>query len=225
MTRKKLHRFNHNTLAHNVIERGKELYTTIRGKWNTEYFKNQNPIVLELACGKGEYTVGLGSRLPEMNFIGIDIKGDRISRGSKKALDLNLQNVAFLRTGIQYLDEFFTPDEVSEIWLVHPDPQPRDKEEKRRLTNQKFLDLYKTYLKNGGIFHLKTDSSFLFEYSLEVISNDPELEILDYTHDLYNSPLREGHFEIVTHYERLFNEKGATIHYLKARLHKKTEGL
>ncbi|MBP6387359.1 MAG: tRNA (guanosine(46)-N7)-methyltransferase TrmB [Pseudarcicella sp.] len=221
MSRKKQHRFEHNISADNVIERGKELYTSIKGKWNEVFFKNWNPITVELACGKGEYTVGLSKQFPDVNFIGVDIKGDRIARGSKKAMDLNLSNVAFLRTGIQYLDEFFEPEEIDEIWLVHPDPQPRDKEEKRRLTNQKFLDIYKIYLKNEGIFHLKTDSEFLFDYSLEVIKADPEFELLDYTDDLYNSDLREGHFDIVTHYEKLFNEKGATIHYLKAKLIKK----
>ncbi len=208
-------------MADNVIERGKELYTSIKGKWNEVFFKNANPITVELACGKGEYTVGLSKQFPEVNFIGVDIKGDRIARGSKKAMDLNLSNVAFLRTGIQYLDEFFEPEEIDELWLVHPDPQPRDKEEKRRLTNQKYLDIYKIYLKNEGIFHLKTDSEFLFDYSLEVIKADPEFEVLDYTDDLYNSDLKEGHFDIVTHYEKLFNEKGATIHYLKAKLIKK----
>lgn len=208
-------------MADNVIERSKELYTSIKGRWNEVFFKNANPITVELACGKGEYTVGLSKQFPDVNFIGVDIKGDRIARGSKKAMDLNLSNVAFLRTGIQYLDEFFEPEEIDELWLVHPDPQPRDKEEKRRLTNQKFLDIYKIYLKNEGIFHLKTDSEFLFDYSLEVIKADPEFEVLDYTDDLYNSDLKEGHFDIVTHYEKLFNEKGATIHYLKAKLIKK----
>jgi tRNA (guanine-N7-)-methyltransferase len=221
LSRKKQHRFEHNIVADNVIERGKELYTSIKGKWNEVFFKNSNPITVELACGKGEYTVGLSKQFPNVNFIGVDIKGDRIARGSKKAMDLNLSNVAFLRTGIQYLDEFFEPDEIDEIWLVHPDPQPRDKEEKRRLTNQKFLDIYKIYLKNEGIFHLKTDSEFLFDYSLEVIKSNPDFELLDYTDDLYNSDLKEGHFDIVTHYEKLFNEKGATIHYLKAKLIKK----
>ncbi len=221
MARRKLGRFRHNAETENVIERGKLLYTTIRGRWSEVYFKNPNPIVLELACGKGEYTVGLGSRFPERNFIGIDIKGDRIARGSAKAEELGLKNVAFLRTGIQYLDEFFDPDEVSEIWLVHPDPQPRDKEEKRRLTNPGFLNLYKKYLKDGGIYHLKTDSEFLFDYSLEVMEKDPEFELLGFTKDLYSSPLKEGHFEIVTHYERFFTEKGASINYLQARLHKK----
>lgn len=221
MSRKKQHRFEHNIAAENVIERGKELYTTIKGKWRELFFKNSNPITVELACGKGEYTIGLSKQFPEVNFIGVDIKGDRIARGSKKAMDLNLSNVAFLRTGIQYLDEFFEPEEIDEIWLVHPDPQPRDKEEKRRLTNQKFLDIYKIYLKNEGIFHLKTDSEFLFDYSLEVIKADSAFELLAFTDDLYNSDLKEGHFDIVTHYEKLFNEKGATIHYLKAKLIKK----
>lgn len=224
MARRKLSRFRHNAEADNVIERGKALYTTLKGQWNETYFRNNRPIVLELACGKGEYTVGLGSRFPEHNFIGIDIKGDRIARGSARAVELGLKNVAFLRTGIQYLDEFFDENEVSEIWLVHPDPQPRDKEEKRRLTNQRFLDLYKKYLKDGGIYHLKTDSEFLFDYSLEVMKSDPEFELLDYTKDLYNSPLKEGHFEIVTHYERFFTERGASINYLKARLHKTERG-
>ena len=221
MSRKKQHRFEHNIAAENVIERGKELYTALKGKWRELYFKNSNPITVELACGKGEYTVGLSKQFPGVNFIGVDIKGDRIARGSKRAMELNLSNVAFLRTGIQYLDEFFEPEEIDEIWLVHPDPQPRDKEEKRRLTNQKFLDIYKIYLKNEGIFHLKTDSAFLFDYSLEVIKADPAFELLAYTDDLYNSDLKEGHFDIVTHYEKLFNEKGATIHYLKAKLIKK----
>jgi tRNA (guanine-N7-)-methyltransferase len=223
LSRKKLPRFEHNLNATNVIERGKVLYTTIKGKWNEVYFNNENPIVLELACGKGEYTVGLGKEFPELNFIGIDIKGDRIARGSKIAQTLGLNNVAFLRTGIQYLEEFFIPNEISEIWLVHPDPQPRDREERRRLTNQKFLDLYKIYLKNEGIFHLKTDSSFLFDYSLEVLKNDPDFEILDYTDDLYNSDLKKQHFEIKTYYEKLFHEKGSSINYIKAKLLKKLD--
>ena len=221
MSRKKLPRFEHNISAENVIERGKERYTTIKGKWQEEYFKNTNPITLELACGKGEYTVGLSKQFPDSNFIGVDIKGDRIARGSKKAMDLGLNNVAFLRTGIQYLHEFFEPNEVDEIWLVHPDPQPRDKEERRRLTNQKFLNSYKIYLKSEGLFHLKTDSAFLFAYSLDLIKSDPDFELIDFTEDLYNSDLKEGHYDIVTYYEKLFNEKGSTINYLKAKLIKK----
>jgi tRNA (guanine-N7-)-methyltransferase len=223
LSRRKLDRFKHNQESENVIERGKPLYNKIKGKWKIDYFKNDRPITLELACGKGEYTVGLANVYPEKSFIGIDIKGDRIARGSKRAMDKGLSNVAFLRTGIQYLDEFFEPNEVSEIWLIHPDPQPRDREEKRRLTNQKFLDLYKIYLKNEGYFHLKTDSLFLFEYSLGILQSDPDFEIIDFTTDLYNSDLNELHHNIMTHYEKLFYAQGAKIHYIKCRLTKKPQ--
>lgn len=215
--RRKLERFEHNRLVENVIEKGKPLYTSIKGKWNELYFKNDNPIVLELACGKGEYTVGLGRIFPDLNFIGIDIKGDRISRGSKNAISNNLTNVAFLRCGIQYLEEFFDLGEVSEIWLIHPDPQPRDKEEKRRLTNSRFLDLYKKVLRKEGLFHLKTDSDFLFEYSCQVIKSDPEFEVLDETDDLYSSDLLKDHYEIKTYYESYFVSKGHKISYIKCR--------
>lgn len=221
MARKKTHRFEYNKTAENVIERGKDLYSTIKGKWNEVYFKNDNPIALELACGKGEYTVGLGQNVPNSNFIGIDIKGDRISRGSKAAENLKLKNVAFLRTSIQFLDEFFEENEVDEIWLIHPDPQPRDKEERKRLTNQRFLNIYKKYLKQDGYFKLKTDSAFLYEYSLETLKNDSDFEIVDFSDDLYNSELYSEHFGIVTHYEKLFREQGHSIHYIKAKLIKK----
>lgn len=218
MSRRKLHRFQHNQEAFNVIEKGKPLYTKIKGKWNELQFKNSNPLVLELACGKGEYTVGLAENIPSQNFIGVDIKGDRIARGSKRAQDKKLENAAFLRTGIQYLDEFFNDKEIAEIWLIHPDPQPSDKQEKKRLTNQQFLDLYKRFLKKDGLFKLKTDSPELYMYSLEKLQGDPDFEVLEYTGDLYNSPLLQEHFGIQTHYEQLWVEKGYTINYIKARL-------
>jgi tRNA (guanine-N7-)-methyltransferase len=163
MARQKLKRFLHNTLAENVIEKGKPLYTSVKGNWNKVYFQNDNPIVLELACGKGEYTTGFAGVFPEKNYIGIDVKGDRIQRGSKRAIDNNLNNVAFLRAGIQYMDEFFEIGEVDEIWLIHPDPQPKDKDEKKRLTNPNFLSLYAKYMKQGGHFLFKTDNPFLYE--------------------------------------------------------------
>jgi tRNA (guanine-N7-)-methyltransferase len=221
--RRKLHRFKHNQQVDNVIERGKPWYTAIKGKWN-EYFKNSNPLVLELACGKGEYTVGLAERFPEKNFIGIDIKGDRLARGSKKAIENKLDNVCFLRTGIQFLDEFFSENEISEIWLIHPDPQPRDKEEKRRLTNTKFLNLYKYYLKKESKFFLKTDSSFLFEYTLDLVSIDPEWEIVEFTKDLIKSPLKGEHYHLETHYGQFFEEKGHTLHFLHLK-NKKAQSL
>ena len=215
--RRKQHRFQHNQVADNVIERGKPLYTTIKGRW-PEFFGNDHPLVLELACGKGEYTVGLAENEPDKNIIGIDIKGDRIARGSKKAMEKGLKNAAFLRTGIQFMDEFFIESEIAEIWLIHPDPQPRDKEEKRRLTNDHFLDMYRKFLKKDGIFRLKTDSPFLYEYTLDLLAKRSDYELIDHTNDLYNSYLHREHFDIQTHYEKLWVEKGYTINYLKARV-------
>lgn len=222
MTRRKLDKYLFCQEADNVIERGKPLYTTIKGKWNQLYFENNNPIVLELACGKGDYTIGLAQKYPDQNFIGIDIKGDRISKGSKIATDLGLKNVAFLRASIQYLDEFFEENEVNEIWLIHPDPHVRDRDEKKRLTNAFFLNNYKRYLIAGGKLHLKTDSPDLYQYSLMTIEEAPFLEILDHTSDLYNSPLYDLHHNIVTHYERIFHARGFTINYIQARNKKGT---
>lgn len=217
MSRRKKHRFEHNEKASNVIERGKDLYTSIKGKWNEVYFKNSNPIVLELACGKGEYSVGLGEVYPNKNFIGIDIKGDRIARGSQRAIEKGLSNVCFLRTGIQFLEEFFEAGEVSEMWLINPDPQPRDKEEKRRLTNDKYLNLYAQFLKTDGLLNFKTDSDFLFNYTLETLQNSKVLAVTDYTKDLYSSNLYKEHHGIKTHYEELFVERGHIISYIKSK--------
>ena len=216
MARRKLPRFEHNAQSINVIERGKELYTTIKGKWREMYFQNTNPIVLELACGKGEYTTGLAKVFPDKNFIGIDIKGDRIARGSKRAIDLGLSNVAFLRTPMVFLEEFFEENEVDEIWLIHPDPQPRDKEERKRLTNTRYLSLYKKILKLDGDFIFKTDNYPLFEYSLDTIS-EIGFKILRQTNNLYESDLLSEHFGIETHYEKLFASKGYKINYLAAK--------
>ena len=225
MARRKLARFDYNSNAENVIERGKEFYTSIKGKWREKYFKNENPIVLELACGRGEYSVGLASVFPEKNFIGIDIKGDRIARGSKNAEELGLKNVAFLRTSIQFLEEFFIENEIDEIWIIHPDPQPRDKEEKKRLTHKSFLEIYKKLMKVGGNLHLKTDNYPLFEYSLESLQL-ADYQVLTQTNDLYNSDLIRNHYAInqqyiETYYERMFREKGFKINYFMARLLRK----
>lgn len=218
MARQKLSHYSFSANAANVVEQGKEFYSTAIGKWNHDFFKNNNPITVELACGKGEYTVGLAKLFPERNFIGIDIKGDRIARGSRLASDSGLTNVGFLRTGIRFLHEFFAEDELDEIWLVHPDPQVRDRDETRRLTNASFLDSYSKYLRKDGFFHLKTDNPFLYEYSLESLGASPRYELIHHTDDLYNSPLYADHFGIKTHYERIFVEKGFTINYIKARV-------
>jgi tRNA (guanine-N7-)-methyltransferase len=217
MSRRKKHRFEHNIQASNVIERGKYLYTTIKGKWSEVYFKNDNPIVLELACGKGEYSVGLGEVYPDKNFIGIDIKGDRIARGSKRAIEKGLVNVCFLRAGIQFLEEFFIDGEVDEIWLINPDPQPRDKEEKRRLTNEKYLSLYSKVLKLDGQLNFKTDNDFLYKYTLKTLRNYVDFEVTNYTEDLYLSELYSEHHGIKTHYEELFVEQGHIISYIKSK--------
>jgi tRNA (guanine-N7-)-methyltransferase len=219
VARQKLPRFEYNAQSTNVVERGKELYTSVKGKWREKYFNNNNPVVLELACGKGEYTVGLAQVHPDKNFIGIDIKGDRIARGSKRANEMNLLNVAFLRTPMIFLEEFFAENEVDEIWLIHPDPQPRDKEERKRLTNTKYLTLFNKILKPEGDFFFKTDNPGLFEYSLETIPT--QFQVLRKTTDLDNSELLAEHFGIETHYERLFKAKGYKINYLAAKSLKK----
>jgi tRNA (guanine-N7-)-methyltransferase len=218
MARRKLHHYKFNDGAANVIQAGKPLYTEIKGNWNKHYFDVANRIVLELACGKGEYTVGLGKLFPDKNFIGMDIKGDRIARGSAMAAEHNLSNVAFLRAGIQYADEFFEQDELSEIWLIHPDPQVRDRDENKRLTNPDFLRKYAGFLRSGGMFHLKTDSDFLYDYSFETLSQSPQYRILEYTVDLYQSPLLADHHGVKTHYESIFTAKGYSIKYIKAQV-------
>ena len=199
-----------------MIEAGKPLYKTIRGHWRDEYFKNDHPIVLELACGKGEYTIGLAQAYPELNFIGVDIKGERIARGAQMAQTLGLTNAAFLRTDINFLNEFFAPAEVNEIWIVFPDPQPRPKQEKHRLTHPRFLVLYKSLLVENGMLHLKTDNPELFAYSLDKVREEKFTDI-QFTKDLYNSQLYNIHLGIETKYERMFFEKGFTIHYLQCK--------
>lgn len=215
--RKKLKRFEENARRTNVVEPGKPLFGTIKGQWNEVQFKNDNPITIELACGRGEYTVGLAQHSDASNFIGIDIKGDRIWRGSSHADELGLEHVAFLRTKIHDLLDFFEPNEVSEIWLTFPDPRPRDRDIKRRLTNPRFLEMYKTILKPEGWFRFKTDNTGLFDYTLEVLTECDDIKDLEFTKDLYSSPLNAEHFGIKTKYEKMFSEAGEKIKYLKFR--------
>jgi len=191
-----------------------------KGKWHSDVFKNDNPIVLELGCGRGEYTVGLAANTPGKNFIGVDIKGNRIWTGATQAIEAGLSNVAFLRTRIDFIEHGFAPGEISEIWITFPDPQPQKPRARKRLTNKLFLDRYQKILKPGGLVHLKTDSTSLYEYTLEVIAEN-NLPLLIATDDLYNNcpPGREELTRIKTYYEQLFTAKGERIKYCCFQLH------
>ena len=215
MSRKKLVRFAQNEANPNIIQSGKPLFETIKGQWNATQFGNDHPLVVELACGRGEFTVGLGREFPNMNFVGVDIKGSRIWKGSSTATAEGIHNVAFLRTQIQQLESFFASSEIAELWITFPDPFPRDGDEKRRLTSPKFLEMYKQMVKAGGTIHFKTDNTSLFDYSLELIGARKDCTILSYTHDFYQSDMREDHHGIKTRYEKIFSDKGEKIKYLK----------
>ncbi|MEN2283445.1 tRNA (guanosine(46)-N7)-methyltransferase TrmB [Algoriphagus sp. SE2] len=215
MSRKKLVRFKENEENPNVIQDGKEIFGSIKGNWNEFQFKNHNPIVVELACGRGEFTVGLGRVFKEQNFIGVDIKGSRIWKGSSTATAEGINNVAFLRTQIELLERFFAEKEISELWITFPDPFPRDGDEKRRLTSPRFLDMYKPLIKKDGIIHFKTDNTGLFNYSLELFQNREDIDLLGFTHDFYLSEWKDDHLGIQTRYEKMFSEKGEKIKYLR----------
>ena len=184
----------------------------IAGKWN-EHFKNNNPLVLELACGKGEYATGLAQLFPQKNFIGVDIKGNRIWVGAKYALDNNLLNVAFLRTQIHKIDTYFTLNEVAEIWITFPDPQLRISKAKKRLTHPRFLNLYQKILQPGGKIHLKTDSPDLYNFTRTVIELYKLILILDFD-DVYKEEKRLPELNITTHYERLDIAESKKVFYL-----------
>lgn len=199
---------------------------SMKGHWNEQYFKNSNPIVLELGCGKGEYTVGLAKKFPDMNFIGVDIKGARMWTGATQALQEKLQNVAFLRTNIELIEHFFSPNEVSEIWITFADPQM--KKVNKRLTCTMFLERYRKIMKDNGIVHLKTDSNFLFTYT-EYMAQQNSLPILVSTRNLYaspatlptNFPMKEGGdsflqtaASIQTYYESQWLARGLDIKYM-----------
>lgn len=215
--RGKLERFAHNETNPLVVQPLKDSYTTVKGNWNTDFFKNKQPIVLELGCGNGSYTVGLGKIFTDKNFIGVDIKGSRMYNGALEALETKMPNIAFLRTHILLIENFFEAQEVDEIWVTFPDPRPKESDEKRRLISPRFLDLYRKILKKGGIVHLKTDNFPLYEYVLELIKSQ-NLEILIATDDLYNSPYLNDHFGVQTTYEKKYLQAGFKINYLKFKL-------
>lgn len=225
MGKNKQARFDENKILPNVFQPTRaealEQYK-LKGKWNAEVFKNENPIVLELGCGKGEYSVGLAKAFPDKNFIGIDIKGARFWFGAKEANESCLDNVAFLRTQIELVDYFFAENEVDEIWITFPDPQIKYRRTKHRLTHPDFLARYKKFLKKDGLIHLKTDSEFLHGYTLGLLQGAGH-EIITAHHDIYGAPEYEANTpllrEIQTYYEDLFAKKGKTITYIKFRLH------
>jgi len=212
MGQKKLIRFEELKTFSNVLQNP----GNIQGKWHS-FFNNQNPITLELACGKGEYAVGLGRLYPHRNFIGIDIKGNRIWKGAKTALTEGLNNVAFLRTQIDKLTDYFSADEISEMWITFPDPQLRFSKMKKRLTHPKFLRLYQNILKKDGVIHLKTDSPDLYNFTKAVIDLY-QLKTIDDKDDLYQEENITETLSIKTHYENLDIAQSNKVHYLSFQL-------
>lgn len=192
----------------------------LKGKWRELYFKNDQALVLELGCGKGEYTVGLGAANTHKNFIGVDIKGNRIWSGAKEALENKLTNVGFLRTRIDFIEYCFEKDEVDEIWITFPDPQPQSTRARKRLTHPMFTNRYKKILKPGGLVHLKTDSTSLYEFTLETIAEN-NFKLLWQTNDLYKNcpPDRQELVTIKTYYEKLFTDRGEDIKYIVFQIH------
>ncbi|MFD2873365.1 tRNA (guanosine(46)-N7)-methyltransferase TrmB [Mucilaginibacter ximonensis] len=212
MGKDKLRRFAEVETFANVLQldEGKPL----KGQWSKEHFKNNNPVVLELACGKGEYTVNLAQLFPDKNFIGVDYKGNRIWRGAKTALEEGVHNVAFLRIQIENLLDYFAKGEVDEIWITFPDPQPQLSREKKRLTSPRFLEKYLGVLRPGGYVNLKTDNDGLYAYTAEKIR---ELNLNEHinTADLYNSEFADEVLSIKTYYEKKYLAHHKNINYLK----------
>lgn len=184
----------------------------LKGRWNEVFFKNDHPIVLELGCGKGEYTVGLGRLFPEKNFIGVDIKGARMWSGAKESLETGMTNVAFLRTSIELIAHFFAPGEVAEIWITFPDPQM--KKVNKRLTSTRFMKMYREILSGEGLIHLKTDSPFMYTYTSEMArANNYPIQVS--TDDLYHSGMADELLSIRTYYEQQWLERGLNIKYIR----------
>lgn len=221
-SKNKLKRFKENETFANVFQpTRKELVNqnyALKGNWNATYFKNSNPLVLELGCGKGEYSVALAQKYPNKNFIGIDIKGARFWRGAKTAIEKNIPNVAFIRTQIELIDCVFAENEIDEIWITFPDPQIKYKRTKHRMTNSVFLQKYKKILKKEGIVNLKTDSEFMHGYTLGLLHGEGH-EVLYANHDVYK---QEGSLEevtsIQTFYEAQYLEQNKPITYIRFKI-------
>ena len=223
MGKNKLARWAELNTFKNVIQSDQEIRHgkdhTIKGKWKQEIFHNNNPIILELGCGRGEYTTGLAEMSPQNNYIGVDIKGARMWRGARTAYEKNLPNAAFLRTRIEFIGSFFAEDEVDEIWLTFPDPQPGKKNSNKKLTCPWFLNLYRCFLKNNGTIYLKTDNEELFNYTRSLAEKN-NLPVLKATSDLYKEYHEDKILSIRTHYEDIYLKEGRKIHLLSFTLPK-----
>ena len=212
MGKDKLRRFAEIETFSNVLQL--DAGKVYKGNWSKDFFKNSNPVVLELACGKGEYTVNLAQMFPDKNFIGIDYKGNRIWRGAKTAIEDGVPNVAFIRMQIETLTEFFAPGEVDEIWITFPDPQPQLSREKKRLTSPRFLNMYQIVLKPGGAINLKTDNDGFYAYSADKV-DERKLKLHIKTEDLYHSEFADEVLSIKTYYEKKYLKDNKNINYLK----------
>lgn len=220
MPRVKLHRFTDNATRPDIVEPGKAQYEQLGGRWRTDFFAAPHPLTLEVGCGKGEYSVGLAERHPNRNFLGLDIKGERIWRGSTQAEALGLVNVGFVRMRAEALAAQFGPAELAEIWITFPDPRPRDRDIKRRLTSPRFLALYEQLLIPGGLLHLKTDNACLFDYTLETLATRPGAAVERFTRDLYAETAAEfaEAQAIQTNFEGKYRAVGVPIKYVQFRL-------
>lgn len=220
-SKNKLKRFRENETFSNVVQPTREEVVEkgfqYKGNWS-KFFENENPLVLELGCGKGEYSVGLAQAFPDKNFIGIDIKGARFWRGAKTALEEKLENVAFIRSQIELIDQLFAENEVDEIWITFPDPQIKYKRTKHRLTNSEFLQKYKKVLKPDGVVNLKTDSEFMHGYTLGLLHGEGH-EILHANHDVYKNEYSPKEVVgIQTFYEKQYLEQGKRITFVRFRI-------
>lgn len=223
--RNKLQKFAENLSFLNVFENFDAKSNVLLGKdgeqvinitgWDNFYFKNQNPLILELACGRGEYSLAMANDNPELNFIGIDVKGARIWQGASKALELGLHNVAFLRTRIENIENFFIENEISEIWITFPDPFLKKSKSNRRLTSSSFIEKYRKFLINEGIVHLKTDSPELYKFTLEIIEHDEKCKLIYTNPDIYSSDLAYPELNTKTYYEKKHLSEGKKIKYIR----------
>ena len=223
MGKDKLKRFAENEIMPNVVQpEFSEAFNQdykLKGKWTTEFFKEDLPLVLELGCGKGEYTVALARKYPQRNHLGIDIKGARLWRGAKTAIEEKIHNAGFLRTRIEWISSFFGPEEVCDIWITFPDPQLKERRAKKRLTGSLFLNRYKEFLIEGGKVHLKTDSAELYAYTKALLQHNGET-IFEDLDDIYSQEDLPEILHVKTHYEKIFLEEGKKITYLQFKLDK-----